>query len=277
VLRGYEQPIPTFPLMSFAASRFPECEPEIMVDAQTRQLRLRYKHRVTVENQIRWQDQTDWVPFHELESNQARHSALLQDGDQVALARLPTDLLSAWSQRTYPIEQVLRESPRTVRQWFDGQAVVVGQEIAGLDEYSLPDGGRIFGCQMHARTLDALLLSVHQRRMEVLSLLLRYLAWGFSAAILMGMSRLFWRGRWASVAAGLGILTGVLVGSAAALFFTSEWLVELGIAVSALLTCGSLVYWIRLGCQRERCKGDQLLTFAPRSEELPSTLVAAAP
>ncbi len=152
--RGFNPPILSLPVAVLAAVRFPDCIPEAVVDPE--RLTIRYQHRSLETGAARWRSETDEVRLYAVQAIRDPTPAL-RAGDQSYQTRIRTDDVLAWGARTTPLEQVLDADDRTLEALLGGKVVLIGRQIPGEDEYSLATGESVFGSQIVAAAIDAVL------------------------------------------------------------------------------------------------------------------------
>ena len=114
--RGYDPPRPSLALRAFAACRFPDAIPILRREPDDLFLTVYYRHKQPESERLRWKIATDRIPLqrvHEIRSNRKRFK-LLERGDRVAHARVPTTSHNEWYARTIDYHDVLRATPRQI-------------------------------------------------------------------------------------------------------------------------------------------------------------------
>lgn len=270
ILRGFSPPIPSLAVAAFAAARFPSATPELRPHPDG--LEIRYRLRSAVAGTPRWLPQSDRLAF--VNTDHIRQDDRLETGDVLLLARVAADFTPA---RVVPYEDVLAADEPTLRSWFADRRVVIGQMIEGQDQYPTADGRRVFGCEVHARMLDALLSRGWMTRFTRRELLLRT-ALACSAGMILGVLLVRRAPKSltpAAAVAGIGVIGGVAAAVLAGRTVTQPWAVEAAIVLTAAWLCGGLGYAVAAARRRQL----QLVPdadWAPGESTLPATVIHAA-
>jgi hypothetical protein len=297
--RGFESPIPGLAVTAIAAARYPNCERRVVLDADDLQVYVEYRERDREQRSI-WRRDRQGVPLvdtvrteageelavgHLPKSGRARMSpqdyaetkGRLQEGDLVALARVKARPNAYWDRPGYTVsfEQALNADTRQLRDWMHGRAIVIGHMRSGLDVHRRADGEYMFGCQVQADMIDALLrMGTHQRftRSELLA---RNLLWCGIAVVLVSLLGVRnWRSLRHVTVVCLGLFAAGTYAGVHALRPSEWWLLEMLIAITGLFTAGSLTFWLK--AVRERQLGLTPSAVTPPSEgpTLASTVLA---
>ncbi len=144
--------MPSLAVAAFAAARFPDADPQL--DAQRHAVELRYRKRIAASGQPRWHEQVDRLPY--AWEDVAGASDLLRAGDRVYPMHVPR-ALGPPALPKYAYEDVLAAPTSTLKQWFAGRAVVLGDAFPGRDEHEVRPGDRIFGCEVQAAAIEMLM------------------------------------------------------------------------------------------------------------------------
>ena len=284
--RGFEF-IPGLSLAAFAAARFPECEPHVTIDRGAGRLHVRYRVRVARRGQPRWeQNVTDEIGYHEivtLHKDTSRFKEVMQagyvwPGDLSVRGRVRAHSSRYWLEgRTFTFEQVLGAPTEAVQQWFDGKAVILAKMIPGMDEHTRGDGEKMFGCQVHAEALDALLAHAIELRLTRLQLTMRTLVWCGLAVLLVSYVRpgeprrtlrFYLTGTLAL------FFLGIVFGAELVINTISPWLVELAIGATALVTAGSIALLVNVLHRRQLDLAPGAITLTADRSTLESTVLA---
>ena len=268
IQRGFEDPIPSLAVAAFAAAQAPDSDLDLRLDTSARQLQLRYLKREPQAGEARYRTESVVIPLNKVAPWRRQRSDELKpddlmDRDLIGRARIGIRGSEYWDERTLAFEDVLAAEPSTIRRWFDGKAVVLGKMIPGVDSYHLNDGAPIFGCQIQAETLDALLARAQLPPIAERTIALRAYIWCAFAAVLISVQKpRKWRSsRWVAATCSGTALAGIFIGLYAALHFTQAWQIELSFALSGLLTSGALMYWARVFRERQ-------IQLAPSAERI---------
>jgi hypothetical protein len=283
---GFEQEIPGMALAAFAAYRYPDCDLRFDLDSDKRQLHLRYRRRKPEGGTPHWEDAPYYFPLHDVEVVEDDQGPfmhlmakrLLKPGDKVAHALVPARPNSYWDSenRTVSFEDVLTAEPRQLKTWFDDKAIVVGHMRRWVDQHTRGDGEEIFGCQLHAEAIDALLARNDHHRFSRRALALRNGLWCGVAVLLISM---LGRRRWRSVRSvtlicSLLFVIGGILGGTAGIRVDDPWLLEVWIAATGLLTAGSLTFWTKAVRERQMGLTPSAATLTTEGPTLASTVLA---
>jgi hypothetical protein len=275
--RGYEPPIPALSVAAFTAAHYPDCSAHLQIERGSISVRLR-KLRPT-EGERRTLSVTVEMPYEKIEVVSATQSSVLGDalplGDRLIRGRVPAMSPEYWKQRTISFERVLAADDEQIRRWFDGRAVVIGQAIPFNDEHEF-QGGRIFGCQIHAQALDSLLSNIMPRFMSREDISMRVLLWCAVAGGLVGLlpfGRRLLLGGLVTISTSCAI-AGVLLGCYTAARVTAPWALEAGVGVSIMLVAGGLAFLPKALRARQLLLAPEAISLPADPGELPSTVLA---
>jgi len=246
VVRGFNPPFPSLALAASAAARYPDCVAEY--HPRGRRLDVQYRLREFAPGQQRWRPEVTQISL--VRPDEVVQDAVFQTGDRVLLGRVPRPETPP---RAIPYEDVLNASPEQLRAALQGRAVIVGQMTRGEDEVLLPDGARVFGCEVHADALQALLAGHQMTPLSPAMIMVRALLWCALAGAACGVAAAPTRGRlWPLVLmCGLGAPAGLVLAIIGAAFVTDTLGIELMIALAALLTAGGPAYLVNVLRRRQ--------------------------
>lgn len=269
-----ERPIPGLALAAYAATRFGDCDLRLRLHADTQQLELQYRKRNPKPGESHYEQKTNEISLHRVYAGAQSQDAFLplkqqgalREDDKIATALVRARPNAYWRARTIPVEDVLTADTQQLKQWFDHQAIVIGQMRAMLDQFFLGEGTEpIFGCQVHAEAIDNLLSGAGSERVARAGLALRSVVWCGLAVVVISLWRQRARGslRLVTLMCVLLFAAGVTLGGESGFRFSERWLLELSIAVSGCLTAGSLAFWTKAVRERQ-------LRLTPAAATLPS-------
>lgn len=277
--RGREPPIPNLAVAAFAATRFPESIPNLIVDGE--HLRIIYRKRHVEAGRFRWEQPEDRIPFVSasvIERAQLRLApkGVLGEGDILLGMRVRRQPAEYWNGRVISYASVFEASESQLRDWFTNKAVVVGLMIPGIDQYPTQGGEMIFGCLIQTLALEALLTGGFISTYGWHELAWRALAWALLAGVLVTLAAIPRRVRmlWICTASLLGMAVGLLLGVEVAARWTAPWACEAGLIAATLLTAASPAYMLKAIRQRQLQLTPQAVTFSSDAGELPSTILA---
>jgi len=249
IQRGLNPPAPALALAGFAAARFPECMAEVSVAGD--HLQLRYRKQQVAPGASRWRTETDQIPFFEAERIEPQHDQLAP-GDRSFLGRFQLAGVEDWAARAVPAEAVLTADRGQLRRWFSGRAVLIGEMLPGSDLHQLASGRNVYGCQVQATLLDALLSGGFIQRVTRAGVAVRVACWGALALLLASFVPA--RHRWSLRSGALVAILLLVLGSVLATRLTTgvnPWDLEVTIALAALLAIGGPIFLVRLLHQRQ--------------------------
>jgi CHASE2 domain-containing sensor protein len=292
IQRGFGPPIPSLSLAAFAAWRHPDCDLELQLDADKLALLVKYRKRDPQPGKLRY-ERMDRFSLHRIEMcsrlgeafAQLLRKQALQENDRLANALVTARPASYWSDehRTLSFEDVFAATPGQLRDWFDDRAIVIGQMRRDLpdqhrDLHARKSGEEIFGCQIHAEAIDALLASIEHHRLQPPELAARNVVWcglGVVAVSLLGKRR--WRSlRLVTlVCVMLFLVSLVYLGGWAALASSGErWSLEALMAATGMLTAGSLTFLTKAIRERQLGLTPAAAVMATEGPTLASTALA---
>ncbi len=292
IQRGLGSPIPGLALVAFSAWKQPDCELELELDADKLGLRVKYRKRDPEPGQLRYEG-VKTLRLHQVETCSGPGKAFmklmgdkaLKENDKLANALVAARSGSYWKSenRTLTFEEVLEATPEQLRAWFDDRAIVIGQMRRDVPEvfrdlYRRKNGEEIFGCQIHAEAIDALMASKEYHRFQPPGLATRNVLWcgvGVIAASLVGKRR--WRSlRLVTLVCIVLFLVGLVeLGGRAALASTGErWLLEVLMAATGILTAGSLAFLAKAIRERQLGLTPSAATMSTEGPTLASTILA---
>jgi CHASE2 domain-containing sensor protein len=208
----------------------------------------------------------------------------LQEKDKLANALVNARPAAYWNSghRTVAFEDVLEATPEQGRAWFGDRAIVIGQMRRDVPEpirdlHVRGNGEEIFGCQLHAEAIDALLARIDYHRFRRAELAGRNIFWCSLGVIAVSLLR---KRQWRSmllvtlVCVGL-FLAGVELGGRAALRSKGERMpLEVLMATTGMLMAGSLAFWTKAARERQLGLTPSAATMATEGPTLPSTVLA---
>ncbi|MBN2445561.1 MAG: protein kinase [Phycisphaerae bacterium] len=247
--RGFSPWVPALAVAAFAAARHSDCSVHLYDTEDT--LELRYSLCNVPPNKSRWLREIDVIPVSEVGAKKPFTIPSLtntpgldiQKDDRFLIGRFRISDYRIPLGRTYTVEQVLGATPEQRRRWFAGRPVVVGKLVPGEDEHVLPNGARIFGTELHALVLDSLLADAGYVELKRPWTMLRMALWCMLAAVLTRQLPIPRRVRMPRLAVLMGLVfcCGVVTAVYSARRVTTPWMVELALAMSALLMVGGPV------------------------------------
>ncbi len=241
--RGFERPVPGLALAAVSAARRPNADPDLEIEG--RGVSIRYRRRDVPAGTQRWERTADFVEI--AESQRIERDAALLPGDGVYYLRVTIERARALADAAVELADVLNVDNATLRRWFDGRIVIIGQTLPGEDQHRTLDGGALFGCAIHAAAVEALAVGGSVQTYRPIELLPRVAAGVLLAALLAGMLPLRPRAVLRGFAAGCG--GAAALGLALAVFVargpTSSAIVECGLIGSSALVGGSLLLLLR--------------------------------
>jgi CHASE2 domain-containing sensor protein len=292
IQRGFGPPIPGLALAAFAAWRYPDCEPELQLDADNYRLLVKYRKRDHQPGESLYRDM-DTLGLHQIETCSGVGEAFgrllrqdaLQEDDRLANALVDARASSYWSSsfRTLDFEDVFAATPEQLRAWFNDRAIVIGLMRSDLprefgDWHIRKNGERIFGCQIQAEAIDALLAYRSLHRLRPFGLAIRNVLWcgvGVVAVSLLGRRR--WRSlRLTTLVCVTLFLAGLVqLGGWAALASTGEpWSLEVLMAATAMVTAGSLAFLTKAIREHQLGMTPLAATIVTEGPTLASTVLA---
>jgi serine/threonine protein kinase len=264
-------PVPGLAVAAFAAAQFPDADPEIEISG--RSATVRYRKRAETPGKSYWYDHTDKLPL--VGASLVGDGNVFKPEDMFYRTYVPVDGGPAID--PLPVEKVLTAEPAELREWFRGRAVVCGDAIPGRDEHLLASGDRVFGCQVQARAIQALLEGTRTKRLDRSALAAAILLWSIIGACL---TKLVPCVRRLSLSSAMLLGTAAVAGSVLLLAVALNqvldlWQLHLMLALAALVGCGAPVYMAKFIRLRQ-------MQLAPETEwhsepqTIASTLLATA-
>jgi hypothetical protein len=272
--------MPSLALVALAAWRFPNATLQISIDADNRQVLMRYRKRDAARGELRWETQVDTVQLLDVHTVgsaalTSRDFVLMAD-DVAAHARIPRVNPHDWQSRTHSYVAVMNASDATLRAWFDEKAVMVGGTLPNVDEKTRRDGTRFHGVFFHAAVLENLINNIERQRPDVGSLRAFALLWAALAGLIVSLQPpRRWRGM-----RGVGLLCGgvaVLAACSALMggkWSTSIWFVPTTVAVTTLAFCGALCTWAKAAREYQLQLSPSQVRWGRASDEPPTTMLA---
>ena len=292
IQRGLGPPIPGLALAAFAAWKHPDCDLELQLDADRYQLLVKYRKQDHKPGERLYKGM-DTFSLHQIVTYAGLGKAfthLVRDGalhenDKLANALVNARPASYWNReyRTFSFEDVLEATPEQLRAWFDDRAIVIGQMRNDVpkpfrDLYPWKNGEEIFGCQIHAEAIDALLASKDYRRFRPPGLAARNVLWcgvGVAAVSLLGKRR--WRSlRLVTLVCVVLFLVGLVELGGRAIFAPTgeRWALEALMAATGVLTAGSLAFLTKAVRERQLGLTPSAATMVTEGPTLTSTVLA---
>ena len=291
IQRGIGPPIPGLALAAFAAWQHPDCDPELQLDADNYELLVKYRKRDHEPGEPLYKGM-DTFELHRVETYPGpvemfkflAPKAELQKDDKLANALVDARPASYWNteHRTVSFEDVLGATPEQLQTWFNDRVIVIGQMRRDLpdidrDLHVRANGEEIFGCQVHAEAIDALLAHISYHRFRRGELAGRNIVWCGVAVIAVSLSgKRRWRSlRLVTLLCVVLFVAGMELGGRAALKSTGErWSLEVLMAATGILTAGSLAFWTKAVRERQLGLTPSAATMATEGPTLPSTVLA---
>lgn len=280
IKRGFEDPVPSISVAAFAATRYPEAEPRLVLNRGRKQIEIQYRRRKQDNaNEPRWEQDSHILNLQQVVAVNAESAAQIPgvlEGDIVANARVRPNPEGYWGERAIPYEEVLLASTTQLQRWFDGKAVLVGQMIPGQDQHMVLGNRWIYGCTIHAEALDQLLSNQTHRRLPPQQLALRAILWSGAAALfVLARPRRQWQAirRVAAIGGAVFALAVVIAVFTALRVVQLTWL-ELSMAICHLLAAGSGLFVLRAVRERQQQLAPAALPTAETPTELDSTVLA---
>ena len=204
IQRGFAPPRPTLALAAFAAARRPDCDATYAVVGN--RVEIRYARRETAAGQHRFES-PDTLAIADSDTN-APVSAGLAAGDRVFHARTATaPLKKHWVPRV-SLAEVLTTDDVSLRRRFGGRIALLGQMLPPDDLWHF-EGGSVFGCEVQAAQIAALMEFALPTRAQPLPLFGRFAIGTACGGLALGA--LWWRRpsvpRLALALSGIGLCT----------------------------------------------------------------------
>lgn len=245
--RGFEDPVPSLAVAAYAAARNPDCRARLQLHPDELRLELRYSMLQPVEGAPRTRE-PESLDLQLVERVPDRHARQgVWTADLVGHARIRQRPSEYWARKTYAYEDVLLAEDNRLRGWFEGRAIVFGQMLPGVDQHAIRGGGRIFGCQVQAEALDALLARSQPHRLTPMFMAWRTVIWcGLAAALVSARRSRYWRSlRGVAFSCVAIVVTALLSAAQIAVSPSSQYVLELALAASSMLVAGSAVFLVK--------------------------------
>lgn len=303
IQRGFNPVAPGLAVAAFAAARHPGYRAQLQLNRDRRELQIRFERVKTLPGEARFLPSfvdlklglfdtigadtafplSDDAPGESGDVTPPREPRVqgtnwwLKEGDQVAHARIQTRDNEYWRKRTLQYEDVLTASDNQLKLWFNGKAVILGETITGRDQHVLSDRV-LFGCQIHAETLDSLLGNYFEFPFSFRDLSLRAVLWCALSAVLASIASRRLALDWAVVPVGcaLVLLTAVAVGAQVALWSSNGLIVEAALAGCAMSCAFAVSVLVRAVRQRQMRFTPARVSLGAEDTTLPSTVLAEA-
>ena len=269
---GFARPVPGLAVAGLAAARHPGAELDLEINANI--ATLRYRKRDIRGGESRWHEEVHQIRC--AETHTQTKSELLRSDDLFLPIHIRGTASTAKAVPRVAFHNVLKADREQLRRWFQGRAIIVGKTIPLLDQYqTMGARGAVFGCEVHALALEALLSGTYAARFERQKLMATIFLWAAVAAILAGLipcsNRLSLRTTaWLCL---LGFLAGVVLIFFGAILATDFWQVQLTLALSLLLAAGSPAYFAKTVRERQIQLAPEL-TWEPEEGTIATTLLA---
>jgi len=153
VQRGVGPPIPSLALAVVAAVRHPECD--FVARVEPNKLFMRYCKRLVSPGEVRWHEDPWPVSVSKIEIATV-NSGAAQKGDRFVFGGVDLTSLPDWVRNPVPMESVFWAGESELRDRFADRVVLIGQMLPPADQWRLPSGEAVFGCQLQAVFLDRL-------------------------------------------------------------------------------------------------------------------------
>lgn len=246
IQRGFEAPIPSLSVLAFAAARFPDAHPVLRIEAD--RLVLRYRKRAPRTGEPRFiPNAEDRIPLPLERVALEGQERLVVAGDTVAFLKVPGNDVGAWRDAALNMLAVLHARPDELRERMHGRVVILGQTLGGLDRYTLRDDTTVYGCEVQAQAIQALLRGETPQRFSRLDLLTRVFGWAIIGAALAAFAPGFAsiKLRWVVLVCVPCLAGGGGLALATSLLLRERLVVEAAIAVNVLLLVVPLIVLAR--------------------------------
>jgi len=271
VQRGFARPVPGLAVAGFAAARFPDAHADLEI--QPGFVALRYRKDSVPAGESRWYQDSDQIRYDP--PDRITQADYFRQGDLVFVMHVAAPVDDRQAVPRMSFEEILAADRGRLRDWCRGRAVVVGQTVPGQDEWPTLGSGRVFGCEVQAHALQALLSQATVSRIGKGMLAATMILWGALAAALVDCIPCGRTVRLRRVAAAclFGLLAGLLLTATGAKWVTGPWQLQTLLAVGAILVTGGPVYLAR-------AVREQQMQLAPETkwsaehDRPPSTILA---
>jgi hypothetical protein len=274
VQRGLAPPVPSLALAGFAAALQPEADLELDVRAGT--IKMSYRKRHASPGESRWLEQVDRVAFSRAFGT--RTAGLLDDAYQIYAVEVRACERARAELARFALEDVLRADLSDLQRWFAGRTVMVGQTIPGFDQRRTWSGELVFGCEMQALTVQALLSGTYAAHVARPKLGATVLLWAVVAAVAISLVPCSWRLslRTTAVLAGVALAVG-LAGNffLAGMLLANYWQLHAVQAASTLFAVGGPLYLAKAVRERQLQLAPQH-AWEPEPQTIATTLLATA-
>jgi CHASE2 domain-containing sensor protein len=274
VQRGLAPPVPSLALVGFAAARYPAAE--LKLDVSAGSIQMAYRKRDARPGESHWLKQVDRVAFSR--SFSTRSSEFLGPSYLIYALEVRASERARAQLSRYSVEDVLRVDLADLQHWFAGRTVVVGQTIPGIDQHRTWSGDLVFGCEMQALTVQALLSGTHAAHVARPRLAAAVLLWAVVAAAGIGLVPCSWRLslRATAILAAVALTAG-LAGSffLAGMLLADYWQLQAVQAASTLLAVGGPLYLAKAIRERQLQLAPQH-AWEPEPQTIATTLLATA-
>ena len=274
IRRGFAKPVPGLAVAGFAAAHHPDAELDLHIESNV--VVLSYRRHEVPRGEARWKQNSD--PIRCKMVDQIRRDTLdgmLREGDLVFQMHVKAARDRATAMPRVSVEQVLQADLRQLRSWFRGRAVVIGH-LVPEDAHRTVSGEIVYGCEIHARTIQSLLSGTTVMRFERQPLTATILLWCIIGVLLTGLippSRTLAL-RWVAWICVFGFVAGVVSIPLSARWVTDFWQIQVAMALGTLLASGCPAYLVRALRERQVRLAPEL-SWASEDETISSTLLAS--
>jgi serine/threonine protein kinase len=240
-------PVPGLAVAAFAAARFPDAIPELEIRGSA--AILKYRKQAATPGESHWYEQTDTLPLVGADPTNAED--VFPGGYTFYRTYVPAD--GGPAIKPISMEQVLLADSSQLLRWFQGRAVVIGDALPGRDHHVTETGENIFGCQIQARAVQALLAGVRVQRMDRTLLVAAIMLWSIAGAY---VTNLLPCARHVNLSAAAWLAVGGIVGSVLMVLVSAHYILDLWqlqaiLALAALIGCGAPIYITNLVRNRQ--------------------------
>jgi hypothetical protein len=161
--RGFNEWVPSLSVAAYAAARHPYAQAHLHETEQ--ELQIRYRRPATRDGSYPWLEDYDTInlsgalqitPEH-IHGAATDADGALQTQDRYRLTRIDAGRARVDPNCVIPMEKVLHADTAQLAAWFDDRPVIIGQMIPGFDQYTFADRTPVFGVEVHAAAIQALL------------------------------------------------------------------------------------------------------------------------